>query len=465
MGKKYFVLDTNIIASNPHSIFSFDDNYVIIPDVVLKELESFKKEQSERGLHARSIARLLDELRSNGKLSDGVELPNGGTLKIELFNEEMKLPDGWQVNNDAKIIAVAWSLQNSGKDVHFVSKDIFARIRADEIGLEKVEDYFNDRVESTNSDDYSGKSEIYTTSENMKILNDTGILPVSEVKKINEKTGRMIKRFKLETNEFLLIRDFDDPQRHTMLARFDGDNIVPTVNIKRQPYGVIARSLGQKFMQEAMMAPAEEIPLVIIKGPAGTAKTFFSLACGLAHVTKPARGEGKRYRKILLARPTKTLDEDLGFLPGSEQSKIAPFMRSAMDNLEQLVDQDQNERYTNEKELKDKVDELFDRGIISTEAIAFMRGRSIVKQWFIIDEAQNLTPKQAKSIITRAGEGTKVILIGDPNQIDHPFLDSKNNGLVYAADKMRGSKLCAQLTLDAEDCERSPLAMESAQRL
>ena len=159
------------------------------------------------------------------------------------------------------------------------------------------------------------------------------------------------------------------------------------------------------------------------------------------------------------------MDEEIGFLPGTEQEKISPFMRPIFDNLEILVDSDEKERYKNEKELVDKIKDLFDRRIITTEAVAYLRGRSIVKNWVIIDEAQNLSPKQVKAIITRVGEGTKLILIGDPEQIDHPFLDSRSNGLCYASEKMKGSDLCYQVTLKYDECERSPLAYEASKKL
>jgi PhoH-like ATPase len=213
-------------------------------------------------------------------------------------------------------------------------------------------------------------------------------------------------------------------------------------------------------MQEALLAPVNDIPLVIVKGPAGTAKTFYSLACGLQKVV-----EEKEYRKILVCRPTTTMDEDLGFLPGTENEKIAPYMRPIKDNLEVLVDSSANKRYENEKELSEKVQYLFEKEFITTEAVGFLRGRSIVKQWIIIDEAQNLTPKQAKAIITRAGEGTKIILVGDPEQIDNPFMDTRTNGLSYASSKMQGSPYCAQITLDGGECVRSKLSEDAAKRL
>ena len=228
------------------------------------------------------------------------------------------------------------------------------------------------------------------------------------------------------------------------------------------PLSISAKNVGQKFMLEALFTDADKAPLVIIKGPAGTAKTLFSLAVGLH---KLLEDEGGQYRKILICRPNVTMDEEIGFLPGTEQDKISPFMRPIFDNLQILMDSDEKERYSNEKELNDKIKELFDRKVITTEAVAYLRGRSIVKNWVVIDEAQNLSPKQVKAIVTRVGEGTKLILIGDPEQIDQPFLDSRSNGLCYASEKMKDSQLCYQVTLKYDECERSPLAYEASKRL
>ena len=210
------------------------------------------------------------------------------------------------------------------------------------------------------------------------------------------------------------------------------------------------------------MADAEGAPLVIVKGMAGTAKTFYSLAVGLEKTLNNPKGE---YRRILISRPNAQFDHDIGYLPGDEQEKIAPLMRPVLDNLEQLLDSDEEERYKDENELKGKIDEVFDRGIIQAEAMNFIRGRSFVQTYLIIDEAQNMTPKQVKGIITRAGKGTKIILLGDPNQIDQPFLDERTNGLSYAAEHMKGSPLCCQITLTAQECERSLLASDAIVRL
>ena len=210
------------------------------------------------------------------------------------------------------------------------------------------------------------------------------------------------------------------------------------------------------------MQPAEKAPLVIIKGMAGTSKTFYTLAVGLEKVLNNPTGE---YRRILISRPNAQFDSDIGFLPGDEQEKISPLMRPIIDNLEQLIDSSEEERYEDERELQGKIEEIFERGLIQTEALNYIRGRSIVKTYLIIDEAQNMTPNQVKGIITRAGKGTKIILLGDTNQIDRPMLDERTNGLSYASEYMKGSPLCWQITMAAEECERSQLAMDAIQRL
>mgnify|MGYP001085086233 FL=1 len=210
------------------------------------------------------------------------------------------------------------------------------------------------------------------------------------------------------------------------------------------------------------MQPAEKAPLVIVKGMAGTSKTFYALAVGLEKLLNHPTGE---YRRILICRPNAQFDDDIGFLPGDEKEKISPLLRPIMDNLEQLIDSDEESRYEDERELQGKIDEIFERGLIQAEALNFIRGRSIVKTYLIIDEAQNMTPRQAKGIITRAGKDTKVILLGDPNQIDRPFLDERTNGLSYASEHMKGSPLCWQVSMKASECERSKLAMDAVQRM
>lgn len=457
--KKTFVLDTNVLLQTPFALYSFGDNTVVIPEVVLEELDKFKKDNTELGANARHVARLIDALRAKGNLNQGVELDNGGNLRIEMNYNNVELPKSWDdTSNDNRILKVCKGLLDKGEKVFLVTKDIFERIKADIIGI-IAQDFFAEQVPSFD-EQYKGRTDVYTTELKLNEFYNKGKLFPEDVFNFSHDFGKK-EEVEFVTNQFLIIHSCNN-EKQTALGRFDGKEIVTLNFLQERPFGVSPRNAGQKFMQEALMMDADKAPLVIVKGPAGTAKTFYSLAVGLHKIMVE---QNKLYRKILVCRPNVRLDEDIGFLPGTEQEKIAPFLRPVVDNLEVLIDNDENERYTCEKELKDKVDELFDRKIINTEAIAFIRGRSIVKQWVIIDEAQNLTPKQVKGIITRAGAGTKIILLGDPEQIDHPFLDIRTNGLCYAAEKMKGSSLCYQVTLTDEECERSDLAYEGAKRM
>ncbi len=457
--KKTFVLDTNVLLQTPYALYSFGDNSIVIPEVVLEELDKFKKDNTELGANARQTARLIDSLRTKGNLSEGISLENGGTLRVEMNFSNVILPDGWEeANNDNRILKVCKGLLEQGENVFLVTKDIFERIKADVIGV-IAQDFFAEQVPAYD-EQYKGRLDVYTTEEKLNDFYKKGRLNIDDLF-IYSNDYSHTETPEHVTNQFFIIHS-NSNEKQTALGRFDGKEVVSLNFLQERPFGVTPRNAGQKFMQEALLMDADKAPLVIIKGPAGTAKTFYSLAAGLHKIMIE---QSKLYRKILVCRPNVKLDEDIGFLPGTEQEKIAPFLRPIVDNLEVLIDNDENERYRSEKELADKVDELFDRKIINTEAIAFIRGRSIVKQWVIIDEAQNLTPKQVKGIITRAGAGTKIILLGDPEQIDHPFLDIRTNGLCYASEKMKGSTLCYQVTLTDEECERSELAYEGAKRM
>lgn len=457
--KKTFVLDTNVLLQTPYALYSFEDNTIVIPEVVLEELDKFKKDNTELGANARHTARIIDGLRAKGNLNEGIVMDNGSTLRVELNYNNIELPKSWDAtNNDNRILKVCKGLQQKGENVYLVTKDIFERIKADIIGV-IAQDFFAEQV-PTIDEQYKGRLDVYTSDDKLNEFYSKGRINAEDVFVFSYDFSSK-ERPMLVTNQFLIIHSCNN-EKQTALGRFDGREIVQLNFLQERPFGVNPRNAGQKFMQEALMMDADKAPLVIIKGPAGTAKTFYSLAVGLHKIMIE---QSKLYRKILVCRPNVKLDEEIGFLPGTEQEKIAPFLRPVVDNLEVLIDNDENERYSSEKELKDKVDELFDRKIINTEAIAFIRGRSIVKQWVIIDEAQNLTPKQVKGIITRAGHGTKIILLGDPEQIDHAFLDIRTNGLCYAAEKMKGSPLCYQVTLTDEECERSSLAYEGAKRM
>ena len=340
--------------------------------------------------------------------------------------------------------------------VILVTKDIVLRLKAQILGI-KAEDFETEQI-SADDAQYTGRTELYIPEEMVKEFKKKGI-STENLYQSDEEGNQFLPE--LHENEFVILTP-DQSAKKTLLGRVSGNKVVPLAFKKSKPYGVSPRNVGQYFMQEALMADADTAPLVIIKGMAGTAKTFYSLAVGMEKVYN---NPTKEYRRVIVCRPNAQFDDDIGFLPGDENEKIAPLMRPIIDNLEQILDSDESKRYEDEDELTDKVAEVFERGIIRTEALNFIRGRSIAKTYLIIDEAQNMTPNQVKGIITRAGHGTKIILLGDPQQIDRPFLDERTNGLSYAAKHMMNSPLCWQITLSADECERSILAMDDVKRL
>lgn len=387
---------------------------------------------------------------------DGVHLESGGTIKIEANFIAVELPPEFSGGaNDNRILRVCKGLLNSGETVVLVTKDIVVRLKAQMLGI--VAEDFTTEQSPKFAEQYTGRLDVYTADDKMVDFKRKGLDP-DHVYVINEGLKNGVEP---ELNQFFIIHS-ETSERKTLLGRFDGKKIVPLKTLASEPFGVKPKNVGQRFLQEALMQDAKTAPLVIVKGAAGTAKTFYSLAVGLQQTLE---ADSKTYRKILITRPNVQFDDEIGFLPGTEQEKIAPYLRPIIDNLEILVDRNQEERYKNEHMLRDKIDELFDRGVIKAEAMNFIRGRSITDTFLIIDEAQNLTPKQVKGIVTRVGKGTKVVLLGDPQQIDHPLLDEKTNGLSYASERMKGSPLCFQLTMQPDECLRSELAYDSARRM
>ena len=454
---KSYVIDTNVLIQAPYALQCFEDNQVILPLVVLEELDGLKKSEGERGANARRTIRFLEKLRSKGDLLKGVELDHGGFLRVEANCVEVTVPDSLPDDKaDNRILKVCKGLAQGETPVVLVTKDLVLRMKAQILGIE-AQDFSTEQV-SVEEGQYSGRIQCYVPEEKFKEFRRKGV-ETGMLYQVDEEGNRSTPD--LTENEFVILRA-DQSMKKTHLGRVSGSKVVPLEFCKSTPYGVTPRNAGQYFLQEALMKSAKEAPLVIVKGMAGTAKTFYSLAVGLEKVLNHPTQE---YRRILVCRPNAQFDEDIGFLPGDEQEKISPLMRPVIDNLEQLIDSNEEERYKDEQELYGKIEEIFSRGMIKTEAMNFIRGRSFVKTYLIIDEAQNMTPNQVKGILTRAGAGTKLILLGDPGQIDKPFLDEQTNGLSYAAEKMKGSPLCWQITLSAEECERSALAMDAICRL
>ena len=458
--KKTYVIDTNVLIQAPYALGCFEDNDLVIPLVVVEELDGLKKAEGDRGANARAAVRMLESLRAKGNLLEGVKLESGGMLRVEKNFVNVELPpDLPEDKADNRLLMVCKGLcEAAGSDgqIILVTKDLVLRLKAQIIGV-RAEDFRTEQI-SREDAGYTGRTQVYIPEEHIKEFKKSGIS--SDLVYETDEYGNRIEP-ELYENEFVVLKA-DQSTKKTLLGRVKKNKIVPLEFKKSKPYGVSPRNAGQYFMQEALMTDAQSAPLVIIKGMAGTAKTFYSLAVGMEKVYNNPNGE---YRRIIVCRPNAQFDDDIGFLPGSEQEKIAPLMRPVIDNLEQILDSDENSRYEDEELLGDKITEIFERGIIQTEALNFIRGRSISKTYLIIDEAQNMTPNQVKGIITRAGKGTKIILLGDPNQIDKPFLDERTNGLSYAAKYMKGSPYCWQVSLSADECERSELAMDAVKRL
>ncbi|HOI63689.1 MAG: PhoH family protein [Thermotogaceae bacterium] len=426
---KDFVLDTNVLVHDPYCFMNFEDNNIIIPFPVLEEIDKLKKNAGSVGQNARKVSRYLDSLREKGSLAEGIKTESGGTIRIAVFNEfKSKLPpfasNGYK---DNAILLYTMELVDSEKfSVVLVSKDINMRVKADILGL-KAEDYLHDRVEI--DDQLSGVETVRDPRLMERFLLEEG-LPAGEVKE------------GLEANEFV---DFGDG----VVGRVspDRENVVPLrLDMESSSWGIKPRNLEQLMAMELLLD--DDIKIVFIPGMAGTGKTLISLACGLRKVI-----DEKRYERLLVARPIIPMGQDIGYLPGSMEEKMSPWMTPIIDNLHILFG---NRRMDLETFMK-KGEQL------QVEVLSYIRGRSIPNQYFIIDEAQNLSPHEIKTIITRVGENTKIVLIGDPYQIDNSYLDAFSNGLTYAASRMVDRPIAGHITLTRG--ERSELASLAAELL
>ncbi len=435
--KKNYVLDTNVLLHDPRAIFRFEDNDVIIPIYCIEEVDQFKREGSERGRNARQIARLLDDLReSGGSLSKGVKLESGGTLLVAVPSKRPELPSAIdKAAMDQAILQTAFDIreQDGGRPTVFVTMDTNLRIRADALGM-VAETYENQRVEADELD--SGIKEVELSSTLIDKFFEDGFIKIDELS--------------VHPNTCILLRDDKNPS-HTALGRFDG--VRKEVMALRTPregvMGVRPRNKEQSFALDLLLD--ENIRLVTLVGKAGTGKTLLALAAGLKRTI-----DDGQYTRMLVSRPVMPLGRDIGFLPGDVDEKLNPWMQPIFDNLEFLFS-------SGTRKGPRAYAELLESGQLQVEPLTYIRGRSLPAQFMIVDEAQNLTPHEVKTIITRSGDGTKIVLTGDPHQIDNPYVDSASNGLTIAADKFRGENMAAHIVLSKG--ERSELAEVAANRL
>lgn len=449
---KTYVLDTNVLMTSPYALYSFDEHNVVLTDVTLEELDHLKTLPGERGSNAREAIRILDDLQKLGSLVNGVSIPipGCGTVFVEM-TEAIESMTNASRKADDRIIAYCAERSKREGSVILVTNDINMRIKAEVRGV-RAEQFRTDQAANLH-EQYKGRCTATVASDSIDAFYANNGLSLDAVLHVEGD-----KNYKFSINEFVLLVD-ECNEKHTAICRYDGKKLVPLNYEYARPYGVKPRNVGQKFAQEALMADVEKAPLVILKGPAGTAKTFYSLAVGLEQTL----GKKPTFDRILVARPNVKFDEDIGYLKGTEEEKIGPLIRPIFDNLEQLTRTD-SETKGNRQE-KSYAEDLFDRGVIEAQALAYMRGRSITNTWIIIDEAQNMTPTQAFGIISRCGVGSKIVLTGDPEQIDNPALDARTNGLSFASERMRNSPLCWQVSFADDECVRSALALEAIQRM
>jgi PhoH-like ATPase len=472
---KHFVLDTNVLLHNPNAPFVFKEHHVIIPFAVIEELDKLKRSNDDVGRNARECIRHLDRLRSQGRLIDGVKWgehspvagqaasSTGQTGDVRIDVAEHTRPSVLAEDSpDNRIIAVAWALHSAGKRTVFVSKDLNARIKSDALGI-RTEDFENQKVDAERL--YTGFLSATLEGALIDELYAERMLAVERVKdalKFTDEQG-VVTEQPVVSNQFIILRDSTD-EGHTGLARrlADTDHLIP-VNQPRKPiYGILPRNVGQTMAMDLLMD--DEVRLVTLLGSAGTGKTLLAVAAGMAKTFNE-----ERYEKLLVARPIMPLGRDIGYLPGDKDEKLAAWMQPIFDNLTYLMSargtpmQMGGSGASDSQSSEMKIRKLMADGKLVLEPLTYIRGRSIPHQFMIVDEAQNLTPHEIKTIVSRVGEGTKVILTGDIQQIDNPYLDQSSNGLSYLIEKMKGLSVVGHVTLTKS--ERSELASLAAELL
>lgn len=451
MAKKTFILDTNVLLFDPLAFLKLGKNNIVVPITVIEEIDRFKKDLNENGRNARQISRFIDEVRRKGNLLDGVELDNGATLYVDLpDNNGFVLIPGLEGDKaDNLILAIAMKHKNidKKKDVIFMTKDTNLRIKADLVGLRSV-DY--EPTQKRIEDLFSGKRNIdcsgklidkFYKEKKLSIddINLKGVLP----------------------NEYVMLKDESD-KSNTALARYDEvkKSLVTLVpGAMEGVWGITPRNVEQVFAMDMLLN--DDIKLVSLAGKAGTGKTLLALAAGLSLTIDQGA-----YTRLLVSRPIFPLGKDIGYLPGDVEEKLNPWMSPIFDNLEYILGAGETNASKKKGQIPSglrKWQELISQGMLNIEPLTYIRGRSIANQYLIVDEAQNLTPHEIKTILTRAGSNTKVVLTGDCFQIDHPYIDSSSNGLSYVIERFKEQKISASVSLIKG--ERSELAELSANLL
>lgn len=464
---KRFVLDTNVLLHNPRALYLFEDNVVVIPFAVLEELDKFKKGNDDVGRNAREVIRQLDRLRQRGKLAEGVGWNgHGGLIRVEFADAERPR---WlrEESPDNRIIGVAWRLCEKGLRTILVTKDANVRLKADALGIE-AEDFEAQKVDSDRL--YRGYRVLSVPGDIIDQLYEEKQLPLAEVAEHlieppepGTPAGTDPVPIELEANQFVQLRNALD-ESHTGLARrlADTEHLIPVHGPRKPVFGIMARNVQQTMALDLLLD--DEVKLVTLLGTAGTGKTLLAIAAGMTKTFTE-----QRYDKLLVARPIMPLGRDIGYLPGDKDEKLSAWMQPIFDNLSYLMSTrggglpTSGGGHADSKSVEQRLNALMAEGRLVLEPLTYIRGRSIPHQFIIIDEAQNLSPHEVKTIVSRVGEGTKIILTGDAAQIDHPYLDASSNGLSYMVERMKGQALVGHVTLAKS--ERSELASLAADML
>lgn len=430
-----YVLDTNVLLYDPKSLFVFDEHDVVIPMTVIEEIDRFKKDLNETGRNARTISRYLDKLRERGSLRDGVELHGGGRLRVDYATHGPELPITWgPENNDNRILRSVLRL-SADHDVALVTRDTNMRLKCDALGV-KAEDYQNARISV--DEQYTGMRDLVVSPALIDAVYADGHVALDRIEGAKH----------LHAQEFLHLKADDQTNKSAMVRVDKRRGRALRVGAHREGvWGIFARNREQLYALDLLLD--DDLSLVTLNGVAGTGKTLLAIAAGLQRVC-----DDRTYRKLLVSRPIFPLGRDIGFLPGDIGEKLNPWMKPIFDNLDLLLSTRQEHAGTSHKDPEYAY--LLDQKIIEVEPLTYIRGRSIPRQYLIVDEAQNLTPHEIKTVLTRAGEGTKVIMTGDPGQIDNPYVDAMSNGLTYCIERFKDADIAGHVTL--RKGERSPLA-------
>jgi PhoH-like ATPase len=460
---KNFVIDTNVILYSPKALETFDDNNIYIPAIVLEELDSFKKGVDLNGYNAREFIRHIEDYRQGGDLLKGVKMESGATLFISFHDKESKdaVPEEFSGRkNDNLILGIAKKLQKeSSNDTIIISKDVNLRVKANALGI-KAEDYYHER---TNSLANAKEDTLYVPDSYINYMYQNEELPMPDYI-----YGIEMADFKPRMNQYFLLKSEVDDKKGVLVKYYEteaGEGLFIRVPEYTNIYGINPANRQQKYLMDALLDP--DIDVVFVIGTAGTGKTLLALCAGMFSVLNE-----ETYKKMLVTRSPIPMGRDLGFLPGTISDKLDPWLKPIYDNLEFILANSNKEirdnkdgiRYTSQSNTI-TIDYLKSSNILEIEALTYIRGRTLSNTYVVIDEAQNLSPHEMKTIITRAGNNTKVVFTGDLKQIDNPYLNEWDNGLINASEKFTQARFKHSATVYLDKGERSRLASEAAKVL